>query len=89
MHAVDGLPLLAFLAPLPPMRPKPPRAGPEWIASVIIGALVFIMVVPMIAIWSFHRPDETVRAQCRAAGGHVVFASVSGDGAPHCRRAGF
>ncbi|MBD8906575.1 hypothetical protein [Methylorubrum zatmanii] len=87
MSVPDWLPLLAFLAPMPPIRPEPPpRGAPAWFPTFIMGMTVFIMVAPMIAIWSFHRPEKSFRSVCEAAGGHVVTASLSGDGPPRCRR---
>lgn len=87
MSAWDVLPLLAFLAPLPPIRPEPPtpRPMPEWFPAFIMGMTVFIMVAPMVAIWSFHRPEKSFRSVCEAAGGHVVRVSLADD-VGRCRR---
>ncbi|MEH3118922.1 MAG: hypothetical protein PGN25_15380 [Methylorubrum populi] len=88
MSAPDCLPLLVFLAPMPPIRPEPPSRPrmPEWFPAFVMGMTVFIMVAPMIAIWGFHRPEKSFRSTCEAAGGRVVPASVAGDGPPRCRR---
>lgn len=86
MSVPDWLPLLAFLAPMPPIRPEPPRRMPEWFPAFIMGMTVFIMVAPMIAIWGFHRPEKSFRSVCEAAGGRVVAGSLAGDGPPRCRR---
>lgn len=86
MSALDGLLLLAFLAPPTPIRPEPPRRVPGWFPAFIMGATVFLMVAPMIAIWGFHRPEKPFRDACEASGGRVVPASLAGDGPPRCRR---
>ncbi|PXW53474.1 hypothetical protein [Methylobacterium sp. B4] len=86
MSVPDWLPLLAFQAPLPPIRPEPPRRMPEWFPAFIMGMTVFIMVAPIIAIWGFHRPEKPFRSVCEAAGGRVVPGSLAGDGPPRCRR---
>ena len=86
MGAPDWLPILAFLAPLPPVRPEPPRRAPEWLPAFLMAATVFLMVAPMVAVWSFHRPEKPFRDACEAAGGRVVPASLAGDGPLRCRR---
>jgi hypothetical protein len=87
LSALDLLPLLAFLAPMPPIRPEPPssRPMPGWFPAFIMGMTVFIMVAPMIAIWGFHRSERSFRSACEAAGGQVVHASLT-DEAVRCRR---
>ena len=82
------LPTLAFLAPLPPQRPEPPRPlpGNAWAAAVVIGGICLIMVVPMVTIWGFHRPHDAFRTRCEAGGGHVVPFSLDGRGPYRCDR---
>ncbi len=77
----------AFLAPMTPIRPRPPEPlpGNAWVATLIMVGLVVVMVAPMITIWSFHRPDESFRAKCEANGGHVIRVTL--DGPPRCRPA--
>ncbi|GJD69249.1 hypothetical protein [Methylobacterium gnaphalii] len=86
MSTSTWLPLLAFLAPIPPMRPEPERTPPGWLPGFLMAALTFILVAPMIAIWSFHRPEDALRAECAAAGGKLVYRSVSGDRPPKCSK---
>ena len=87
MSVLDVLPLLAFLAPMPQIRPEPPSPPrmPDWFPAFIMGMTVFIMVAPMVAIWGFHRSERSFRSTCEAAGGQVVHAS-SADDAVRCRR---
>lgn len=88
MGVPDWLTLLtlpAFLAPIPPIRPEPPRRVPDWFPAFIMGTTVFLMVAPMIAIWGFHRPEKSFRAACEASGGQVVPTSLAGDGPRRCR----
>lgn len=84
------LPTLAFLAPLPPMRPEPPEPlrGNEWAATVVIGSVCLMMVLPMITIWSFWGPHDSFRVRCEASGGRVVQDPAAGAAPYRCDRGG-
>lgn len=84
MSAAQCLLLVAFLAPVPPIRPEPPRTPPGWLPGFFMAALVFILVAPMVAIWGFHRPEAKARIQCTASGGRLVYASGAVDGPLRC-----
>ena len=87
MSTIDWIgPTLAFLAPLPIPRPDEPErpAGAEWVVALVIGSVCLMMVLPMITIWSFHRPDEGLRASCKASNGHIAYASLDGSGPVRC-----
>ena len=89
MSALEWVGLtIAFLAPMSPERPEPlqPLPGNEWVASLIMASVVAMMVVPMITIWTFHRPIEALRARCEASGGHLTPTSL--DGPYRCDREG-
>lgn len=91
MSALGSIGLtLAFLAPLPPERPerRVPAGGPAWAAALVIGSVCLMMVVPMVAIWGFHRPEGGFRARCTAAGGQVRAAGLDGSGPLRCEQAG-
>ncbi|MGV7032450.1 hypothetical protein [Methylobacterium symbioticum] len=91
MSAIGSIGLtLAFLAPLPPERPeRPARAGGHaWAAALVIGSICLIMVVPMVAIWSFHRPEGGFRARCAALGGQVRVHALDGSGPLRCEQDG-
>ncbi|GJE61713.1 hypothetical protein [Methylobacterium trifolii] len=81
---------LAFLAPLPPEQPAPPAPlpGNAWAGAVVMGSVVLTMVLPMLAIWSFHRPHDAVRARCQASGGRIAPSYLDGSGPYHCRHPG-
>lgn len=85
MSALTWLGLsLAFLGPMPPIRPEPPEPAPPgqpghaWAATLIMVSLCVITVVPMIAIWSFHRPLAAPRARCEAEGGRWTAIALDG-----------
>lgn len=86
MGGTAWLVLLAFLAPTPSWRPEPPPPGPQpdRIAAFLMVATVFLMVAPMVTIWSFHRPRLTFERQCAAAGGRVVYRSLTNEDPPRC-----
>ena len=92
MSAIAAIGLtLAFRAPLPPERPERPPApasGPAWAAALVIGSLCLMMVVPMVAIWGFHRPENGFRARCAALGGQVRAAGLDGSGPLRCEQGG-
>ena len=74
---------LAFLGPVPPMRREPPERQPElpgsaWAATLIMVSLCVITIVPMITIWSFHRPLSAPRARCEADGGRWTPTALDG-----------
>lgn len=81
---------LAFLAPLPPERPERPEPsnGSALAAAVVIGGLCLMMVVPMVAIWGFYRPESGFRARCAASGGQVRALFLDGSGPLRCARDG-
>lgn len=90
MHLIDltGL-TLAFMGTMPP--PRPPRRqpdGPTWAAALLIGGVCLAMVGPMFTIWSFHRPRETAKARCVAAGGRFAYGALDGSGPYRCEPAG-
>lgn len=81
MILLDGLGLtLAFLAPMPPTRPGPPNRphGSAWAAALVMASLCLMMVLPMIAIWSFWGPHDPFRVRCESAGGHVIQSPSEG-----------
>ena len=75
---------LAFLGPMPPPRPEPSKPphpglpGNAWAATLIMVSLCVITIVPMITIWSFHRPLAAPRARCEAAGGRWTPTALDG-----------
>ena len=91
MSAIGWIGLtLAFLAPPPPERPERPvpARGHAWAAALVIGSVCLMMVVPMVAIWGFHRPEGGFRARCTAAGGQVRAAGLDGSGPLRCEHEG-
>ncbi|GJD56147.1 hypothetical protein [Methylobacterium dankookense] len=91
MSAIGAIGLtLAFLAPPPPERPErpAPSGGHAWAAALVIGSVCLIMVVPMVAIWGFHRPEGGFRARCAALGGQVRVAALDGSGPLRCEQDG-
>ena len=91
MNTLDWLvPTLAFLAPMPPMRPEPPKPlrGSEWAATVVIGSVCLMMVLPMVTIWSFWGPHDSFRIRCEASGGHVLQDPAVGVAPFRCDRSG-
>lgn len=89
MSSIEWIGLtLAFLGPMPAPRPEKPErpAGAEWVMALVVGTVCLTMVLPMITIWTFHRPDEGIRARCRASNGHIAYASLDGSGPLRCDR---
>ncbi len=87
MSALDWFGLtLAFLAPLPPERPIPPEPmrGSALAAALVIGSICLVTVLPMITIWSFHRPESGFRRHCEARGGQVRPTYLDGSGPQRC-----
>ncbi|GJD77655.1 hypothetical protein [Methylobacterium gregans] len=87
MSALDWFGLtLAFLAPLPPERPVPPEPmrGSALAAALVIGSICLVMVLPMVMIWTFHRPEGEFRRHCEARGGLVRPTYLDGSGPQRC-----